>query len=244
MKKYIPLILTFTACLTCAFAGDGPLQRRITVSGSGDVNVAPDEVFISVGVETRNANLDEATRQNNEQMKNALGFLKSSGVPAKDIKTDYITLETESNYGSSWSKGPTAYVACKSIEIKLSSLTNLETTVTGLLNNGVNRIHNIDFETTQFREYRDQARALAIHAAREKAEALAKELGMHCGKAIDIDAKDEGGQNWYSSYWRHNYNVVANASQDMGDAPEFAGKTLSLGQIKISASVTVSFELE
>jgi hypothetical protein len=44
-------------------------------------------------------------------------------------------------------------------------------------------VQGIQFRTSELREFRDQARALATGAAREKAEAMAAELGMEIGRA-------------------------------------------------------------
>ena len=176
-------------------------------------------------------------------MKTALGFLKASGVPDKDVQTDFISVAPE--YGNDLTRTkPVVYIIRKSIEIKLTSVTNLEPVLTGLLNNGVNHIHNVDFRTTQLRKYRDQARAMAIRAAREKADALAQELGVKCGKPININASEWGG--WWSgsgSYWggRGGYgfnNVAQNAVQNAGGPSDSPGETLSVGQISVSATST------
>jgi len=56
-----------------------------SVSGSAEVKVAPDEIHLRVGVETRNEILAEAKKQNDERIARALAFLKSSNVKSKDV---------------------------------------------------------------------------------------------------------------------------------------------------------------
>jgi uncharacterized protein YggE len=232
-----------------AFAQYEP-KPQISVTGSAEIKVAPDEINISVGVETRDADLNVATRQNDERMARALAFLKSVDVPDKYVKTDYISVEPDYGPGNERTE-PRFYIARKSIEIKLTNVTNLETVLTGLLNNGVNNIHNVDFRTTQLRKYRDEARAMATRAAKEKAEAMAKELGVKCGKPININANEYGG--WWSGQrmdWRsrgggfYGANNMQNISQNNGGPADSAGETLSIGQISISASVSVSFLID
>lgn len=222
---------------------------QISVSGSAEIKVAPDEVLISAGVETRDAQLNIATRQNDERMATALKFLKDAGVPEKYVQTDFINVEPDYGAGEQLIE-PRFYVARKSIQIKLTTMTNLETVLTGLLNHGVNRIHNVDFRTTQLRKYRDQAREMATRAAREKADALAKELGVKCGKPCSVNANEGGGWwNWQQYGWgnrgyNNNYNFQ-NAVQNVSGPPESAGETtLSIGQISVSASVNVSFLIQ
>ena len=246
-KLFTATILILAA--HCALAQSQQPPPQINVSGSAEVKAAPDEIRISAGVETRHETLDEAKRQHDERMKIALGFLKSSGVPDKDVQTDFISVSPE--YGNDLARTkPVVYIVRKSIEIKLTSVTNLEAVLTGLLNNGVNHIHNVDFWTTQLRRYRDQARAMAIRAAKEKADALAKELGVKCGKPISINAGEWGGwRSGSAGYWggRGGYgfnNVAQNAVQDAGGPSDSPGDTLSVGQISVSATVNVAFLIQ
>src|SRR5450759_1312856 len=190
MKTKLILILALlTLPLTPAFSQYAQPPPQISVTGSAEVKVAPDEIRISVGVETRDADLNVAKSQHDELMTGALKFLKTSGVSDKDVQTDFISVSPE--YGNDIARTkPVVYIVRKSIEIKLTTVTNLESVLTGLLNNGVNHVHGVDFRTTQLREYRDQARAMAIRAAKEKAEALCEELGVKCGKPYNISATE------------------------------------------------------
>jgi uncharacterized protein YggE len=250
MKTKLILILALlTLPLTAAFSQFTQPPPQISVTGSAEVKVAPDEIRISVGVETRDAELNIAKSQHDELMTSALKFLKTSGVPDKVVQTDFISVSPE--YGNDISRTkPVVYIVRKSIEIKLTTVTNLESVLTGLLNNGVNHVHGVDFRTTQLRKYRDQARAMAIRAAKEKAEALCKELGVKCGKPYNISANEWGG-GWNSSgnYWGgrgggYGYNGSQNAVQNAGASSDSAGDTLSVGQISVSASVNVSFLIQ
>lgn len=248
MKTAFLLPLTFALSLTFAGAQDRQPPPQITISGSADVKVAPDKVNIRVGVETRNEILDQAVRQNDEHMKSALSFLKSSSVPAKDIQTDFMEVTPE--YGNdSWRAKPVIYIVRKSIEINLTNVTSLEAIMTGLLSNGVDHVHAVEFRTTQLRKYRDQARALAVQAAKEKADALCAELGVKRGKPLNINANDWGGVGEFYGYWGGRsfggYTANSQVSVQSPEGPsDSTSDTLSLGQVRVSASVTVSFAIE
>jgi uncharacterized protein YggE len=128
------------------------------------------------------------------------------------VKTDYITLDPvypQDNGGGSVdpatglpltaprrSKPPTEatyYVVRKSIAIKLTKISSFDAIMTGLVTNGVNHVQGVDFRTTELRKHKDKAREMAIHAAKEKAEAMAAALGMKVGKPLHIDVNDWGG---------------------------------------------------
>jgi uncharacterized protein YggE len=96
MHKHILCSLAFTGLLSSVAAAQYQQPPpQVNVSGTAEVKVAPDEVDISAGVETRDAQLDVATRQNDERVANALAFLKQVGVPDKNVQTDSIQLQTE-----------------------------------------------------------------------------------------------------------------------------------------------------
>ncbi|HTY89528.1 MAG TPA: SIMPL domain-containing protein [Candidatus Acidoferrum sp.] len=245
------LILMLAAALLPlppALAQSPPPQ--INVSGSAEVKVAPDEIHLSVGVETRDAALDVARQQNDERVAGALAFLKRGGVKDQDVQTDYISVEPDYDFNKSRVQ-PVAYIVRKSIEIKLAAATNLEGTLTGLLTNGINYVHGIDFRTSQLRKFRDQAREMAIKAAREKADAMASALGVKRGKIYSINVNDWGG-GWsgFGGSWgqRWNYGYQGqNAVQyraDSGGMADISGETFSVGQISVSATVNVSFLIE
>lgn len=247
MKTRLILAIALIALpLAPAFA-----EPQINVSGSAEVKVAPDEIRLSVGVETRDENLDVARRQNDERVSSALAFLKGSGVKDKDVQTDFISVEPDYNYNSSHVK-PVAYIVRKSIEIRVTAITNFEGIVTGLLTNGVNYVHGIDFRTSQLRKYRDQARELAIKAAREKADAMASALGVKRGKVSNISVNDwSGGWGGYGGRWgaQWGFNGQVNNVQNLGTLSDVAGadttgETFSAGEISVSATVNVSFLIE
>src|SRR5208282_5170374 len=103
--KLLPTLALLALPLTPAFSQ----TPQISVSGSAEVKVAPDEVRLSVGVETRDADLNIAKSQHDERIASALKFLKASGVPDKDVQTDFISVSPEYDYNSSRIK-PVVYI--------------------------------------------------------------------------------------------------------------------------------------
>ena len=188
--------------------------------------------------------LEVAKKQNDERVSRALAFLKSKGVADKDVQTDFISIDP--TYDDHTSRRVEIYVVRKTIEVRLTDFKGFEATLAGLLNSGVNNVHGMELRTSELRKHRDTARALAIRAAREKADALAAELGVKRGKVYAVNANEWGG--WWSSTggWNARYSgmVQQNAMQNAGTPAEMAEGTLSVGQISVSASVQVSFLIE
>lgn len=249
-------------------------QPQIDVSGSAEVKVAPDEVDLEVAVESRDPDLNTAKTNNDARIAAVLEFLKNSGIKEKDVQTDFINVEPVYDHNSGFhprsgipfaNASPEAdevtaqfYVVRKNLGIKLTDVGRFDAVLTGLLTNGVNYVEGVDFRTTELRKYKDQARSMAIRAAREKAEVMAAELGVKVGKPLNISVNDWGG---YWGGWRGGYGgfggggfggfnnnaMVQNVSQNAGGGgggTEENGSTFAVGQISITANVNVSFLIQ
>jgi len=223
-------------------------RPKITVNGEAIVKVQPDQIIITFGIETWDKNIMAAKQENNEILKKAVAVIKDSGIPDKNIQTDYLSIEPR--YGDNYEKRNfIGYFVRNTFVVTLTEPDIVENLVTGVLESGVNYIHNIKFQTTEFKKYREQARELALNAAKEKAEKMAGALGQLIGDPIQINEGYGGSNWWYYSSWngwgygnRSNYmsqNVMQNIDGGTGEISE----TIALGKISIKANVNVVFEL-
>lgn len=223
------------------------LQPTIKVSGEAVVNVKPDKIVIRFGIETWDANIANAKEKNNEILKKTIGITRELGVPDKDMQTDHLSIEPrwKDQYRN---EGFVGYFVRNSIVVTVSDIAKVEDLVTKALQAGVNYIHGVDYETTELKKYRDQARELALKAAAEKAEKMAAALGQAIGPPLQIHENHAGLYGGYGSSWggwshgraqAMSQNVVQNAPGGSGEASE----TLAPGTLAIRANVGVLFEL-
>lgn len=238
-------IALLTAPVVASYA-----QPQITVSGSAEIKVVPDEVDLNVGVESRDENLETAKENNDKRVAAALDFLKSHGVKDNDFQTDFVTIEPvyDYPYGTSGkTTKPTSYLVQKAIGVKLTNVADFDMILAGLITNGVNDVHGIQFRTSELRKYKDQARLAAIKAAKEKAEAMASAMDVKVGKPNAISVNDSGGwSQWPQNGWGYNggANNIQNVVQNAGGSPDENGTTFAVGEISVSANVSVSFLIQ
>lgn len=91
MKKLFLLLALIT--MTTHYSQDKVvLQPQISVSGEGKVKVAPDEVVISVAVETKGENSSKVKSENDAAIDKVLKYLYSTKIDKKDIKTERVSL--------------------------------------------------------------------------------------------------------------------------------------------------------
>ena len=241
----VALVLVFSLS---AWAGHRPASQKsgfITVTGDAEVRVVPDEVILTLGVETWDKDLEVAKSQNDERVKRVLALAQNYEIEPKHIQTDHISIEPR--YHDNYEKRDfIGFFVRKTIVITLKDLSKFEDLLTSALGAGVNYVHGIQFRTTELRKHRDEARALAIKAAREKAIALTGELGQEVGEPHSIREDQSGWWSWYGAWWGSRWgggaaqNVVQNA--DGGSFSTEGG--MAPGQISVNARVTVSFEYE
>jgi uncharacterized protein YggE len=222
-------------------------RSKISVNGEAVVKVQPDQITITFGIETWDADIMFAKQKNNEIMKRATAVIKELGIAEKDMQTDYLSIEPryDNNYDK---KNFIGYFVRNTFVVTMTEPGKVEDLVTKVLQSGVNYIHGINFQTTEFKKYREQARELALNAAKEKAEKMAGALGQLIGDPIQINEGYGGSNWWYYSSWngwdygRSNLmsqNVIQNVDSGTGEISE----TIVLGKISIKANVNVTFEL-
>ena len=238
MIKNILLVLAIVLSATSVLAQNGNDRPLITVSGQAEIMVVPDEAVFNLRAVTLDKDLQNAQLRNDEVVKNVLALARKYQIPATQVQTGRISLEE--SYSKEDEEKPKVflgYVVRKSIAIILRDVSRAELLLADIFKTGITSIDDVEFRTTEIRKFKDQARAMAIRAAQEKASALAKEIGQSIGKAYSI--AEEGADNNNAS----SNNISFRPSGILGSysAEE---STIALGQISITARVVVSFELK
>lgn len=161
-----------------------------------------------------------------------LAALKAANIDNKDIQTAYLDLQPTSYYEKRVRINN--FTATQSLSVTIRDLSHLDNVMDAVMSAGANRIDGIEYQSSELREYRDQARDEAAKAAKEKAVALAQALGNQVGKTYSI----EEVQQWdaYSMMGGLAPNVVAGA---VAPPPP----STAPGQLIVTASVIVSFDL-
>jgi uncharacterized protein YggE len=236
-KVTLPLamLLFFTVGALAQSTGNPPL---ITVSGEASVKVMPDEVVFRLEVVNVDKDLVAAKKLNDERVKSVLALARDYQIDPQGIRTDYISVQPEykeDKYGRSL---PVGYQVSKTVAIVLKDFSRFDDLLSDVIKLGVTRVSDVSFHTSQLRKHRDQARALAIKAAREKALAMTQEIGQTIGKAYSIQ-EEASFSNRASRDSRFSQNVVTEISGSYSDLES----SIAPGQISITARVVVSFEL-
>lgn len=229
MKKV--LLILGILFVTMSNAQEHKQVPMINVSGEGKVKIAPDQALISISIETKGTKAAEVKQENDKKMDAILKFIKKSNIAAEDFQTQRISLNPNYDY----EKKKYSYIATQSVEILLKDLSKYDTLMEGLVNEGINRINNVEFKSSKLLQLQSEARKLAMKDAKAKAEDYVSVLGQKVGKAILISDNSQ----IYVPQPRM-YAMKSSSAMDESVSKE----TLAIGEIEIIANVSVSFGLD
>ncbi|MGD8456692.1 MAG: SIMPL domain-containing protein [Anaerolineales bacterium] len=219
--------------------------RSIQVSGTAVVNVTPDRVLIQLGVQSNATTPQRVEAINSATINRVIKAVKAKGVADKDIVTDaYVIDPIYEDYDDLYIKG---YRINNMVAITMRDISKVNKVIIAALDAGANRVINVEFYLSDLRKYRDQARELAMTAAKEKAQDLAKAAGSETGCVMSINENSWSYYNggWYSQsrdLWTQNTIQNVSPAGDTGALSD--GGPVNLGQISVRAEVSASFSLK
>ena len=229
MKKAV-LILSILF-LTMSYGQEIKQIPLINVNGEGKVKVVPDQATILATIETKGNNAQDVKRENDKKMEAVLKYIKSMNLNPADYRTQRVSLNPQYDY----EKKKHSYNAMQTVEILLKDVSKYDELMDGLVDQGINRIDNVTFQSSKLAQYQSEARKLAMKEAKMKAEDYVSVFGQKVGRPMTIS---DNSQTYYP---QPIYMAMKSAEMSDMKAPI---ETLALGEINITANVSVSFILE
>ncbi|MCD9189507.1 MAG: SIMPL domain-containing protein [Pyrinomonadaceae bacterium] len=243
MKLKILVLLTvflFSAFSISAQSIDTSKAPTIQVIGTAEIQIVPDTVTLSFTISKKNKSVAAAKKENDDTIDKVTSLAKRFGIAATDVKTDYIQIKEATKRvkiegsDNDYEEISDGYLVNRNLVIKLREISKFETFLTSLLDAGVDDVDSVVFTSSELRKYKDQARAQAVRAAREKADAIAKEIGQSIGKAVSIEEKDiDGYRSPYANISSNSFAIDGNEVVE----------NEAVGTISVKAQVEVRFLL-
>jgi uncharacterized protein YggE len=202
---------------------------RITVTGEGRVDAAPDMATVSLGVVTEGTTAAEAMAANSIQLAAVLEQLKMGGIEDRDIQTSGLSLnpnwqQTEAD--------PTprimGYQASNMLSVRVRKLDQLGTVLDKTISDGANNFNGLSFGLSDPEPAMNEARKRAVADAQGRARLLTKAAGLTLGPVVSIS--EGGGFGGPQPMYRM-------------DAAAASPVPVAAGEVSTTASVTMVFEL-
>ncbi len=212
-----------------AWAADLDVREHVEVVGSAEVKVVPDEFVLRAQIQTFDTKLDAAAKKNDASIRAAFAAMKKLGIARRYVVTDQVRVNAVTEgYRERGNYRRLGYTVSREVMVVLHDPKKVEPAMKGLFGLGVDRL-NLETSSTKMAEHVAAAEVAAAGAARKKATALTGALGRKLGRAVAMSEGSPQGQS------TSNF-VYAAATPDLGDS-------ISLGKIKVEASVRVKFLL-
>ena len=205
-------------------------KRFVSVTGRSSISKSPDQVSISFSVFSKDRDLSAAKKKNDAAILKLKELFEKYKIEQKNISIERVNITPRYRYRNNGDEYFDSYEVVQNIAILLTKIEDYEVFLTDLLNTGVDRIYNVGFSVADMRKLMDEARV-------EAAPNGGKPLSL--GKIISISEIPSGmSPRAYTGGY---------AAQNMKQAAydEAAGGNFSpMGQIEVSAEISLVFELE
>jgi uncharacterized protein YggE len=202
---------------------------RITVTGTGNVSGVPNQLSLSMGVQTNGGSVASALRQANAAARSVAAVLRRTGVATSDIQTSGLSIYP--NYSGS-SGAPTGYQVSEQLTIVLRRLSVAGSQISAAARAGGNAttIDGVSLNLSDTSSLLAAARTKAVTDARAKAAAYARALGRPLGPVISMSE----GQPTQPPVYPEPFASAAHAASSVPVHP---------GTQQLSVTVTVIFGL-
>jgi uncharacterized protein YggE len=260
----VALLIVFLAVQAVAgvkewrYIGAGlPAANTITVSGHGEAVAVPDIATFSFSVVSDKATVAAAQEDATAKINAVTKYLTDAGVDAKDIQTSDYSVYPQYEYQNAVCPtyapvsmgGASSAVYCppgkqvlKGYEVRQTTAIKVRDTekagdlLAGVGAQGATEVSGLTFTFDKPDMVQDEARDKAIQNAKEKADTLAKSLGVHLVRVVSYN---ENGNYPMPMYAREvAYGTAGSVANEAKAAPE-----ISIGQNKVTSDVSVTYEI-
>ena len=241
MKSMLLTAILILALPLSSQASPLPDFPFVTVTGTAEMEVAPDSARITLVIRANAETADAATSAVYQQGRSLLNYLASKGVDLADIEAAQIN--KEATYQDYSSRIITGYAATQPVVVQLRSLEHYVIVMDHLFRQPAIFSIQGQFETSQKQQLEQELMAKAGADARQRAERLARAQGAEIHSVFAIN---EGHRSWGNlgsdfgfGAGSGVYGVMRTASADRAESNLVLPK-----HIRIQQSVQVLYRLQ
>ncbi|WAM30799.1 SIMPL domain-containing protein [Caldicellulosiruptor naganoensis] len=204
-------------------------KTEINVKGVASVLAEPDIAVVTFGVLSEDVSADAAYSKTSSKINKIIDAIKKLGIDSKDIKTLKISVYPKYSYNKDDNASKIiGFYASTDLTVTVRNISQVGKVVDSAFKNGANTFSDLRFDISNVGAYYNQALAKALENAKEKANVLAKGLGISLGKPRIVN------ENTYI-----NTPPIVYKTQEM--ALSASSSQIQGGTIEIKAEVTLTY---
>ena len=248
MKK-ITLFLATTAIIFSGHAqtntqpGCYPFPKTISVTGSAEMEVIPDEIYVQVDLREYKKKGEDKVEL--EKIKSDfLANCKAAGISDSNISIASYDGYNMSNIWRRRKKDPDLFASI-TYQLKFNNIKMIDELVNRLDDEATNNFSITKTSHSKITEFRKQLKILAVKASKEKALYLTEAVNEQLGQAIKIDEPEETtSSDIYSGRYKTNSNNAYSNTISKGDAYSINDNGVDYRKIKLRFEVKVLYALK
>ncbi|MGV8177057.1 MAG: SIMPL domain-containing protein [Candidatus Bilamarchaeaceae archaeon] len=231
-----------------------PQEHNIYVSGEALRNVAPDQLTVSYTIETEESTAKLSQDANSERSNAVLAALKAKGINAEDIQTTNYDLYVDEvsrwvcpdgvqkcdDSEKVYKRTVLGYKTVHTVSARTENVDLGGDMIDTVVKSGATRVNSIVFslrDATKAKLEQELLREAGMNA-KVKAQKIADGIGATLGKASSASAGYMYTPTSGNDY-RYNAKMVEDAAM-----PQAAGTSVSGGQLTVSTSVSVTYQIQ
>ena len=234
---YLFLVSSMLAITSFAQNSPNPYPRTITVNGSAEMEIIPDEIYVQVYLKEYDkkgggkVSIDKIRQD-------FLTAVRSLGLPDTSIS---VSGYDANNYNPWWRKKNKKEDLHASItyQVKLRNTAQVDQLVDRLDDNATQNFYISRTTHSKLEEIRKNLKIQAVKAAKDKAQYLADAVNEKVGVAVTINEPGEYYQPYYGEVASNRMVKAEAMNQSAPDQPQADFK-----KMKIRYDVNVVFELK
>ncbi|MFT3704432.1 MAG: SIMPL domain-containing protein [Agriterribacter sp.] len=188
-KTFLTVVVIAFACISMAQINTNPYPKTISVTGSAEIEIIPDEIYVQVDLR--------------EYEKKGAGKIDIETIKAKFLQACKTVGIADSNISIASYEGADLFywltkkkktpdmMASISYQVKFSSSNKIDQLVEQLDDQATQGFQITKTSHSKMTEYRKQLKIQAIKAAKEKAIYLSEAVGEKAGEAVTIQEPAE-----------------------------------------------------
>ncbi len=208
-----------------------PFEHTIVIDGTGTVTGTPDIATVSMGVESKGADVATAQAANTTAMNALIEKIKALGVASADLQTsNYSVYEDQTWNPDTGEYTSNGWIVSQQISVKIRDTAKISMVLDTAGKNGATNIYGPTFTIDDPTNLKAQARDEALADAKTRAEAIAKSLGVRLEQIVGYSEWSDDGLSFFDS--------VKELGGAGGSAP-----TIEAGSTDVTVNVSVTYKL-
>lgn len=165
-----------------------PPRPEITAAGRGEIRLAPDYAYVTIGVTTQSPSAVETASKNAEKIAAVISALRAAGLTQQQITTSGYSLTQVYEYPKNQPPRLSGFSARNTVRADVRRLDDVGRVMDAAINAGATDIASIQFLASSTEQARQTALADAVRQARADADVMARGAGGSLGRLISMSS--------------------------------------------------------